>query len=34
MKLLRSDAARAELAAAPAQLAQVRDMIQAAGLAA
>jgi hypothetical protein len=34
MKLLRSDAARAELAAAPGKLAQVRDMIQAAGLAA
>jgi hypothetical protein len=34
LKLLRSDATRAELAAAPEQLAQVRDMIQAAGLAA
>jgi hypothetical protein len=34
LKLLRSDTTRAELAAAPAQLAQVREMIQAAGLAA
>jgi hypothetical protein len=34
LKLLRTDAARAELAAAPEQLAQVRDMIQQAGLAA
>ena len=34
MKLLRSDAARAELAAAPGQLAQVRDMLQLAGMAA
>jgi hypothetical protein len=34
MKLLRSDAARAELSAAPEKLAQVRDMIQSAGLAA
>jgi hypothetical protein len=34
MKLLRSDAMRAELAAAPAQLSQVRDMVLAAGLAA
>jgi hypothetical protein len=34
IKLLRSDTVRAELAAAPAQLAQVRDMIQAVGLAA
>ncbi len=34
MKLLRSDSARAELAATPGGLAQVRDMIQAAGLAA
>jgi len=34
LKLLRSDAARAELSAAPGTLAQVRDMIQAAGLAA
>ncbi|HEY3797506.1 MAG TPA: hypothetical protein VGL58_04065 [Caulobacteraceae bacterium] len=33
-KLLRSDTARAELAAAPEQLLQVREMIQAAGLAA
>jgi hypothetical protein len=34
LKLLRTDAARAELSAAPEKLAQVRDMIQAAGLAA
>jgi len=34
LKLLRADAVRAELAAAPGQLAQVRDMVQAAGLAA
>lgn len=34
LKLLRSDAARAELAQAPEQLAQVRDLIQAAELAA
>ncbi len=34
LKLLRADEVRAELAAAPDQLAQVRDMIQAAGLAA
>ena len=34
VKLLRSDTVRAELASAPAQLAQVRDMIQAVGLAA
>jgi hypothetical protein len=34
LKLLRTEAARAELAAAPEQLAQVRDMVQAAGLAA
>ena len=34
MKLLRSEAARTELAARPEQLAQVRDLIQAAGLAA
>ncbi|HEX3916573.1 MAG TPA: hypothetical protein VHW60_04480 [Caulobacteraceae bacterium] len=34
MKLLRADATRAELAAAPGQLAQVRDMLQAAGMAA
>jgi hypothetical protein len=34
LKLLRSDAARAELAKEPGQLAQVRDLIQAAGLAA
>ena len=34
MKLLRSEAARTELAAQPEQLAQVRDLIQAAGLAA
>ena len=34
VKLLRTDAARAELSAAPETLAQVRDMIQAAGLAA
>jgi hypothetical protein len=34
LKLLRSDAARSELAAVPGQLAQVRDLIQAAGLAA
>jgi len=34
LKLLRADATRAELAAAPEHLAQVRDMIQAAGLAA
>ena len=34
LKLLRTDEARAELAAAPEHLAQVRDMIQAAGLAA
>jgi hypothetical protein len=34
MKLLRSDQARAELAATPESLSQVRDMIQAAGLAA
>jgi hypothetical protein len=34
LKLLRTDAVRAELAAAPDQLAQVRDMVQAAGLAA
>jgi hypothetical protein len=33
LKLLRSDAARAELAAAPSQLGQVRDLLQAAGLA-
>ena len=34
LKLLRTDGARAELAAAPEQLAHVRDMVQAAGLAA
>ena len=34
LKLLRTDSARAELAAAPELLARVRDMIQAAGLAA
>ena len=34
LKLLRTDGARAELAAAPEQLAHVRDMIHAAGLAA
>jgi len=34
LKLLRTEGARAELAAAPEQLAQVRDMVQAAGLAA
>ena len=34
MKLLRSDAARSELSATPEALSQVRDMIQAAGLAA
>jgi len=34
MKLLRSEAVRAELSAAPEKLAQVRDMLQAAGLAA
>jgi hypothetical protein len=34
LKLLRSDAARAELAAKPERLAEVRDLIQAAGLAA
>jgi hypothetical protein len=34
MKLLRADATRAELAAAPGQLAQVREMLQAAGMAA
>jgi len=34
LKLLRSDRARAELAARPEQLAQVRDLMQAAGLAA
>jgi hypothetical protein len=34
LKLLRADATRAELAAAPEHLAQVRDLIQAAGLAA
>jgi len=34
LKLLRSDTVRAELASAPGQLAQVRDMLQAAGLAA
>ncbi|HEY1425625.1 MAG TPA: hypothetical protein VGF50_03035 [Caulobacteraceae bacterium] len=34
VKLLRSDAARAELAAHPGQLGQVRDLLQAAGLAA
>ena len=34
MKLLRSEAARRELAAAPGAMAQVRDLIQAAGLAA
>jgi hypothetical protein len=34
LKLLRADSVRAELAAAPDQLAQVRDMVQAAGLAA
>jgi hypothetical protein len=34
LKLLRSDAARTELAAAPEQLTQVRGMLQAAGLAA
>jgi hypothetical protein len=34
LKLLRSDAARAELSATPERLAEVRDMIQAAGLAA
>ena len=34
LKLLRADAVRAELAAAPGQLAQVRDLVQAAGLAA
>jgi hypothetical protein len=34
LRLLRADATRAELAAAPEHLAQVRDMIQAAGLAA
>jgi hypothetical protein len=34
LKVLRSEAARAELAAAPEHLGQVRDMIQAAGLAA
>jgi hypothetical protein len=34
LKLLRSDTARAELSAAPEKLAQVRGMIQAAGLAA
>ncbi|HVM99730.1 MAG TPA: hypothetical protein VMT68_05910 [Caulobacteraceae bacterium] len=34
LKLLRSDAARAELAAQPERLAEVRDLIQAAGLAA
>jgi hypothetical protein len=34
LKLLRTDSARAELAAAPELLARVRDMVQAAGLAA
>ena len=34
LKLLRNDATRAELAASPGAMAQVRDMIQAAGLAA
>ncbi len=34
LKLLRADATRSELAASPEQLAQVRDMVQAAGLAA
>jgi hypothetical protein len=34
MKLLRSDAARTELAATPGKLAEARGMIQAAGLAA
>jgi hypothetical protein len=34
LKLLRTDEIRTELAAAPGQLAQVRDMVQAAGLAA
>ena len=34
LKLLRTEEIRAELAAAPGQLAQVRDMVQAAGLAA
>jgi hypothetical protein len=34
MKMLRSDAVRAEIAATPGQLAQVREMIQSAGLAA
>jgi hypothetical protein len=34
LKLLRSDATRAELASIPGQLVQVRDMLQAAGLAA
>jgi hypothetical protein len=34
LKLLRSDQVRAELAAAPEQLAKVRDMLQSAGLAA
>ncbi|HZZ86899.1 MAG TPA: hypothetical protein VFE13_01065 [Caulobacteraceae bacterium] len=34
VKLLRTDSARAELAASPGQLAQVRDMLHAAGLAA
>ncbi|MBV9994859.1 MAG: hypothetical protein JO127_06570 [Caulobacteraceae bacterium] len=34
LKLLRSETARAELAGAPEQLAQVRDLMQAAGLAA
>jgi len=34
LKLLRNDAARTELASTPGQLAQVRDLLQAAGLAA
>jgi hypothetical protein len=34
LKLLRSEATRSELAAAPGQLGQVRDLLQAAGLAA
>jgi hypothetical protein len=34
LKLLRSDSVRAELAAAPGQLAQVRDMLHTAGIAA
>jgi hypothetical protein len=34
MKLLRSEAARGELAASPSQLGQVRDLLQLAGMAA